>query len=103
MIWERVLPTDFLSPSTRTLRRISDPRAAQFWDKGRLVSHTMGERDRGSIVWDYIAIYAPGELWENRPPQPLYAGKPVIEVKEAARAALAHALESSQPKISYKR
>ena len=34
VIWEPVLPTDWSSPSTATLRRISDSRAAQFWDKG---------------------------------------------------------------------
>jgi hypothetical protein len=102
VIWEPVLPTDWLSPSTRNLRRVSDARAAQFWDKGRLVSHAMGEHDRGSIVWDYIAVYAPGESWDDRPPAPLYQGKPVVEVKEAARSALAHALEASQPQIQQK-
>ena len=52
----------------------------------------MGEHDRGSIVWDYIAIYPPGAGWEDAPPQPLYSGRPVTKVKEAACAALAKAL-----------
>jgi hypothetical protein len=92
VIWEPVLPTDWSSPSTATLRRISDTRAAQFWDKGRLISHSMGEHDRRSVVWDYIAVYAAGATWKDGPPQPLYHGGPVVRVTEAARAALAEAL-----------
>ena len=69
VIWEPVLPTDWSSPSTAALRRISDTRAAQFWDKGRLISHSMGEHDRGSVVWDYVAVYPAGPVWEDRPPQ----------------------------------
>jgi len=52
----------------------------------------MGEHDRRSIVWDYIAIYPRGALWKERPPEPLYNGRPVIKVADAATAALASAL-----------
>jgi len=34
----------------------------------------MGEHDRASVVWDYIAIYPAGSLWEDHPPQALYNG-----------------------------
>jgi len=93
VVWEPVLPTDWSSPSTAALRRISDTRAIQFWDKGRLISHAMGERDRRSIVWDHIAIYAPAAAWEDSPPQALYRGGPVVRVTEPARAAVAQALQ----------
>ena len=93
VVWEPVLTTDWTQPSTATLRRISDPRAAQFWDKKRLISHSMGEHDRKSIVWDYIAVYPPGALWTERPPEPLYHGRPVVTVTEPARAAIAKAFE----------
>jgi hypothetical protein len=100
VIWEPVLPTDWSSPATAALRRISDNRAAQFWDKGRLISRSMGEHDPDSIVWDYIAVYRPGTLWEDRPPQALYHGGPVVQVTEAARAALEHALsEKNQARV----
>ena len=92
VIWEPVLPTDWSAPSTLALRRIYDTRATQFWDKGRLISHSMGEHDRRSVVWDYIAVYAAGPTWKDDPPQPLYHGGPVVRVTEAARAALAEAL-----------
>lgn len=78
VIWEPVLPTDFSAPSTFTLRRISDSRAAQYWDKEHLVSHLLGERDPDSVVWDYVAVYRPGELWGQVPPEPLYSHTPAI-------------------------
>ena len=78
VVWEPVLFTDWSSPSTATLSGISNTRAAQFWDRGRLISPSMGEHDRGSIVWDHIAVYPDGAAWEDRVPQPRYEGGPVI-------------------------
>src|SRR5262249_58243082 len=76
VVWEPVLFTDWSSPSTATLGRIPDAQAAQFWDMERLISHSMGEHDRRSIVWDYIAVYPRGAVWEVSPPEPLYRGGP---------------------------
>ena len=92
-IWEPVLATDWTHPSTATLGRIPDPRVAQFWDRHRLISHSMGEHDRRSIVWDYIAVYPRGALWTERPPEPLYHGRPVVRVTESAAAAVAKVLD----------
>jgi hypothetical protein len=92
VIWEPALPTDWSSPSTVALRRISDTRASQFWDKGRLISHLMGEHDRRSIVWDHIAIYPAGAVWGDALPEPFYHGGPVVGVTEPARQALDRAL-----------
>jgi hypothetical protein len=92
VVWEPVLATDWLSPSTMTLSRLSDTRAAQFWDKGRLVSRSLGEHDRRSIVWDYIAVYPPGTLWEDHAPEAPYHGGPVVQVAEVARASVTQAL-----------
>lgn len=92
VVWEPVLVMDWFLPSTMTLSRMSDTRAAQFWDRGRLVSHSLGEHGRSSIVWDYIAVYPAGAVWEDRPPEADYHGGPVVKVMEAARAAVAQAL-----------
>jgi hypothetical protein len=92
VVWESVLATDWTSPSTATLRRIADSRASQFWDKGRLISRSMGEHDRRSVVWDFIAVYGQGAIWNDRPPQAIYQGGPVVRVIEPARATLAQAL-----------
>jgi hypothetical protein len=97
VIWEPVLPTDWAPPSTTSLSRISDTRAAQFWDRGRLISHLMGEHDRRSVVWDYIAVYPPGALWQEGPPPPLYRGNPVVRVTDPARTALTRALTEPRP------
>ena len=97
VVWEPVLFTDWSSPSTATLGRISNTRASQFWDKERLISHSMGEHDGGSVVWDYVAIYPVGAAWEDRPPKPLYDGGPVVRVLDETRAALAQAVKGEVP------
>ncbi len=56
----------------------------------------MGEHDRGSTIWDYVAVYPAGAIWEDRPPQALYNGGPVIRVTEETRAALAQALKGDE-------
>lgn len=96
VVWEPVLFTDWFSPSTSTLDRISNPAAAQFWDKGRVISHSMGEHDGRHVVWDYVAVYPAGASWEDRPPQPLYSGGPVVRVLNQTRAALSQALGNGQ-------
>src|SRR5258705_9195665 len=79
VVWEPVLPTDWGAPSTAALKRVADPRAVQFWDRGRLLSRAMGEHDKDSIVWDQIAVYAPGGTWNHVPPEPSYGGGPVFD------------------------
>ena len=96
VVWEPVLFSDWSSPSTVTLGRIPESQAAQFWDKERLISHSMGEHDRRSIVWDHIAVFPPGAVWETSPPEPLYSGGPVIRVIDKARSVLSQALNGGQ-------
>jgi hypothetical protein len=88
VVWEPVLPTDFTAPSTAALARISDTQASQYWDRKRALSHVMGEHDRHSVVWDYIAVYAPGALWEGAPPKPDYSSHPVRDVIAGARESI---------------
>ena len=104
MIWEKVLLSDFRAPSPAIVLRLHDPRVSQYWDKGRLLSRAMGEKDRSTMVWDYVAIYQPGASWEEAPPKPVYHGYPVEEsagefhqalrkmLGERAAAAAAHSL-----------
>jgi len=95
VIWEPVLPTDLASPSTRTLVRISDVRASQYWDKERLISRALGETDANSIVWDYVAVYQPGKLWEQAPPEPVYSTVPVVKVIDGTREAIQKVLQEN--------
>ena len=89
MVWEPVLPTDWAAPSTATLARTKDLRARQYWDKGRLLSKAMGEKDKDSIVWDYVAVYPRGALWQDAPPKPVYEDGPVVRVVPGMLEALA--------------
>jgi hypothetical protein len=88
VIWEPVLPTDFVAPSTAALGRIPDPRAAQYWDKKRALSHLLGEHGRSTVVWDYIAVYAPGTMWRDAAPKPIYSDGPVRDVIGGAKESI---------------
>ena len=88
VVWEPVLATDLGAPSTATLRRVSDARVSQYWDKEHLVSRLLGERDRSSVVWDYVAVYQPGKVWDQAPPEPVYSRVPVIHGIDGARDAV---------------
>jgi hypothetical protein len=88
VVWEPVLATDFGAPSTAALARIPDLRAAQYWDRKRALSHLLGEHDRRTVVWDHIAVYAPGTLWEDTVPKPVYSNGPVRDVISGAKDAI---------------
>jgi len=94
VIWEPVLPTDFGAPSTATLRRASDPRVSQYWDKDHIVSRSLGERDRSSVVWDYVAVYQSGKLWDQVPPDPAYSNVPVVRAMGGTRDAVERLLKN---------
>lgn len=96
VVWEPVLPTDWGPPSSAGLNRIADARGIQFWDHDRLVSRLLGERDRRSIVWDHVAVYPAGAIWNQQSPQPLYEGGPVVKVMGPLRDALRKALQDRQ-------
>ena len=93
VVWEPVLPTDWAAPSTSVLSRITDRRAAQFWDKGRLLSQKMrvsGLQNplAGPVVWDFVALFRPGVRWESSFPEPQFSGAPVADVIEELRRLL---------------
>jgi hypothetical protein len=95
-VWERVIATDWFAPSESVLARLPDARIRQHWDPNRWLSKRLGEKegDRGSIVWDWVAVYKPGARWAEAPPQPAYEGRPVVDVTEELRAALTAAMAS---------
>ena len=99
VIWEPVLATDLTPPSTITLRRIHDPRAKQYWDSNRVLSHVMGEHDRPSVVCDYIVVYKPEQIWTVAPPQPQFNGRPVVRFIDGTRKAL-ETMYSEQNKLN---
>jgi hypothetical protein len=88
VIWEPVLPTDFAAPSAAALARIPDVRAAQYWDRKRALSQLLGEHNRSTVVWDYIAVYPPGPLWQDAVPKPIFCGNPVRDVISGAKGSI---------------
>jgi len=96
VIWEPVLPTDFVAPSTAALARIPDVRVAQYWDSKRTLSHLLGEHNRSTVVWDYMAVYAPGTLWQDAPPKPIYSDNPVRDVISGAKESIQRLLTSGK-------
>jgi hypothetical protein len=93
VIWEPVLATDWMAPSTATLKRVSDLRVQQYWDRGRLLSKALGETDRRSIVWDHVMVYDRGAAWTDAaPPKPLVSHGPVVDVVDQLAAGLRQAI-----------
>ena len=95
VIWEPIIFSDFTLPTDSVLRRISDARAAQFYDRNHLVSkalqaqmlaHGVTGQDyfvKDEYVWDSVALYPPGVHWENGAGvKPDFVGAPVVEVGE---------------------
>jgi len=72
------------------MARIPDPRVAQYWDRERALSRLLGEHNRPTVVWDHIAVYAPGALWQDAPPNPVYSNHPVRDVINGAKDAIQH-------------
>lgn len=90
-IWEPILPTDYSSPGTAVLARLSDTRAEQYWDKGHLLAAQLRrefESDAGhprpncctrnGIQWDEVAVYRQGANWNGQLPRAAFLNGPVV-------------------------
>ena len=76
VVWEPMLPTDWFRPSRLVQRRISDPRAVQFWDKNHFVAKELRTHlsdwradccSRDGILWDVVAVYPKNAPWDSAP------------------------------------
>lgn len=102
VVWEPVIVTDLAPPTTGTLARIHDRRAAQYWDHDRALSedivrsvlaapdrYGLGDRvEDGTIVWDTVAVFPPGLSWDRELPVPSYYGYPVVNAARGLADAL---------------
>jgi hypothetical protein len=105
VVWEPVIVTDIAPPTTWLLARIRDPRAIQYYDAGLALSalllKTIGNRpgylplaapkQEGSVVWDILFIFPPGERWEAAPPRPEFTASTVVERIDDIRRHLSQA------------
>ena len=96
LVWERVLWSDMAPPTSHVLGLLSDRRARQLWDPGRLVANEIhralrqrGEAvDEDGVIWDEVILYPPGARWDGALPPAAYSGSPVVSVLEAVRGRL---------------
>jgi len=58
------------------------------------MSQLLGERNRSTVLWDYIAVYAPGPLWQDASPKSVYSDHPVRDVISGAKDAIQRLLAS---------
>jgi hypothetical protein len=89
-VWEPILPTDWMPPTTGTLGRLSDRRVTQFWDKNHVVAQVLAESRLGKpepncctrrgTLWDLIAVYPPGPEWRAMLPAATVFDGPVVRV-----------------------
>ena len=97
VVWERVLLTDRLAPRGRTAGILRDPRVTQYWDPGRalsrhLVAAAIAHPERvpegypmneHTIIWDAVMLFSPDDEWDSLPPEPRFAGTPVIDMADS--------------------
>ena len=99
-VWEPILASDFMAPTTGALRRISDSRARHYWDEDHVLAKVMKRDARppqpkeeccenDGVLWDLVAIYPPGARWEARMPPAMMFDGPVYRLTEKINAALA--------------
>jgi hypothetical protein len=100
VIWEPIVFSDLTLPADSVLQRVTDARAAQYYDSDHLVSkalqaqmlaHGVTGREylvKDKFVWDTIAVYAPGARWENGGSKPDFVGAPVAYVSDRLAAYL---------------
>jgi hypothetical protein len=90
-VWEPILPTDYSSPGTAVLARLSDPRVSQYWDKNHLFAEQLGRKmeanagqrqpkccTRKAIQWDEVAVYSTDAHWDGQLPRAVFLDGPVV-------------------------
>lgn len=97
-VWEPILPTDYSSPGTAVLARLSDPRVSQYWDKDHLFAEQLGrkiEADAGQlrpkccthkgIQWDEVAVYDQQAHWDGQFPRAVFLDGPVVHALDLSK------------------
>ena len=91
-MWEPILPTDYSSPGTAVLARLSDARVAQYWDKNHLLAEQLGRKieadasqprpnccTRKGVQWDEVAVYPQNARWDDEQlPRASFLNGPVV-------------------------
>ena len=94
-VWEPILPTDWIAPTTGVLGRLSDRRVRQFWDKDHRLAKLMADSradqakpgccSRSGTLWDLIAVYPAGAEWRETLPRASVFDGPVVRVMSSSK------------------
>ncbi len=108
VVWEPVIDSDRGPPSAAVLDLVNDPRAIHYWDQQKLLSQEIVrelrenpalldnpkvELDADTVIWDAIAVFAPGARWERTLPAPAFRGNPVVRAIDGVKATLTRLLQ----------
>jgi hypothetical protein len=108
VVWEPILPTDWERPTTAVLARLHNPDVVQFWDHNHLAAQAIA-RELSSDpagpqphccglhgnLWDFVALYSKGSLWQVKPPKAAFADGPVAHVQQSLSRSLAALLSKT--------
>ena len=111
VVWEPILTGDWRRPTTRTLARIPDSRASQFWDPDHLIAEDLRRAlesiaslpkpsccvDHGHF-WDTAAIFPPEASANGTLPPPIFFEGTVVGQESAVRSKLKEILSSQRPR-----
>ena len=94
-VWEPILPTDWIPPTTGTLGRLSDRRVRQFWDREHTLAKAVADSradqpkpdccERSGTLWDLIAVYPAGAEWNESLPRAAVFNGPVVRVMASTK------------------
>ena len=110
VVWEPILTGDWRRPTTRTLARIPDSRAAQYWDPEHLIAEELRRAaesnarvlkpsccvDHGHF-WDMAAIFPPEARANGTLPAPGFLDGTVVGQEAAIRSKLKEMLSAQSP------
>jgi hypothetical protein len=111
VVWEPILTGDWRRPTTRTLARIPDSRAAQFWDQDHLIAEELRRAAESNALlrkpsccvdhghfWDMAAIYPPQVRANGTLPPPVYIDGEVVGQESAICSKLKEILSFGSPR-----
>jgi hypothetical protein len=107
VIWEPILTGDWRRPTTRTLARIPDSRAAQFWDPDHLIAEELHRAVESNAhlpnpsccvnhghFWDMVAIFPPEARANGTLPPPIFFEGTVVGQESTIRSGLKELLSA---------
>src|SRR5260370_31229862 len=99
VVWEPILASDFMAPSSVVLHRIPDLRARHYWDEGHVLAMRMARDarppqpapiccDHDGVLWDLAAVYPKGARWDAALPPAIVFDGPVFRVTDKIESAI---------------